>query len=85
MNNSKTDRTKVIEKPVCEECSQPVEAGRIMYVHLCSGKVKEIPGVTSVRLTEEQIVLERAEGESVVFPRRDVYYACCDAGEQPAF
>jgi hypothetical protein len=56
-----------------------------MYVHLCSGRVTEVTSVTSVRVTQSQIVLEQASGEAATFPRRDVYFASCAAGEQPAF
>ncbi len=69
--------------PVCQECVQASEAVRTMYVHLCSGEVKEITGVTEIHVTQSQVVLQRGEAAPVVFRRRDVYFACCDANEQP--
>ena len=74
-----------VTTPVCEECAQDVEAIRTMYVHLTSGKVTEVTGVTDIQVTQDKVVLQRTGGVPAVFPRRDVYFACCDADEQPSF
>jgi hypothetical protein len=84
MNNPTRDPTPVIERPA-QELPPAIDNGRTMYVHLCSGRVTEVTSVTSVRVTQSQIVLEQASGEAATFPRRDVYFASCAAGEQPAF
>ena len=84
MKNLRRDITPDAETPVCQECPHAADGGHTMYVHLCSGKVTEIVGVTGVRVTQSQIVLERGDEDSVILPRRDVYYACCNADELPA-
>ena len=83
MTNLQTDLNPDAETPVCQKCAQ--HDGHTMYVHLCSGKVQEIAGVTGVRVTQSQIVMERGDEDSVVVPRRDVYFACCNADEPSAF
>jgi hypothetical protein len=83
MTNLQTDLNPDAGALVCQKCTQ--HDGHTMYVHLCSGKVKEIAGVTGVRVTQSQLVLERGDEDSVVVPRRDVYYACCNADELSAF
>jgi hypothetical protein len=59
-------------------------APRTMYVHLCSGAVREVPRVTRVQVTQSHLILERYDASPVLFPRRIVYFACSEAGEQPA-
>jgi hypothetical protein len=86
MNEQTTKDTKqFVANRVCETCVQDPEAPRTMYVHLTSGKVTEVTGVTEIEVTLDKVVLRR-EGElPAVFTRRDVYFACCDANEQPSF
>jgi hypothetical protein len=75
---------KVDHALVCQDCADSV-APRIMYVHLLSGIVKEVPGVTGIEVTQSQVVLSRGQGETpVVFPRWDVYFACCDVDHEPS-
>ena len=76
--------TQTATSPVCQECAQPCEAARTMYVHLCSGKVKEVTGVTDIHVTQSQVVLDRGEEAPAAFPRRDVYFACCQVNEEPS-
>ena len=83
MTNLQTDLNPDAEAPVCQKCAQ--HDGHTMYVHLCSGRVTEVTSVTSVRVTQSQIVMERGDGDAVVVPRRDVYFACCNADEPSAF
>jgi hypothetical protein len=66
----------------CDPCPKAGIA-RTMYVHLCSGKVIEVDGVTSLRVTLSEVILERGSEATSVFARRDVYFACCDPDEPP--
>lgn len=68
---------------VCETCVDETSRERTMYVHLCSGKVQEVAGISEVHLTDTDVVLLRGDQSPVVFPRRDVYFACCDPDTQP--
>jgi hypothetical protein len=54
-----------------------------IYVHLCSGEVREIDNVDEIAMTDAQVIFTRGNLEAVVLPRRDIYYSCCEAGEAP--
>jgi hypothetical protein len=66
-----------IEKPV------PGPPGTI-YVHLCSGEVREIEDVEEILMTEVQVIFTRGNLEAVIIDRRDIYYTCCEAGDAPS-
>ncbi len=59
----------------CEGCDR---SNTTLFVHLCSGKVNEVTGVSSHRVSEHNIVIELDDGQVVVIPRRDVYFISCD-------
>jgi hypothetical protein len=48
--------------------------GRTYYVHLCSGDVIELPLVTSIEVTENEISVFSATQMVACFPRSNVYF-----------
>jgi hypothetical protein len=55
-----------------------------VYVHLCSGEVREITDVQEIAMTDAQVIFTRGDREAVIIDRRDVYYACCEPGDAPS-
>ena len=69
----------------CPDCSDVWEGPQTFFVHFCSGKVQEVEGVTEVEVTQTEVILRRGDDQPATFHRQDVYFACCEAGEQPFF
>jgi ribosomal protein L37AE/L43A len=82
-NDDMTESRSTATPQVCETCADETARRRTMYVHLCSGAVQEVAGVSEVHLTETGVVFLRGKQARVVFPRRDVYFACCDPDTPP--
>lgn len=60
-----------------------VKLGTI-YIHLCSGEVREITNVEEIAVTDVYVVLTRDDGEVVLIERSDIYYTCCQPGAAPS-
>jgi hypothetical protein len=82
MNETKLPTTTDL---VSLDSSEAWEGPQTVFVHLCSGKVKEVEGVTEVEVTQAQVILRRGDEQPATFLRQDVYFACCEEGEQPSF
>lgn len=54
-----------------------------IYVHLCSGEVREIQDVEEIAMTDAQVIFTRGNLEAVIIDRRDIYYYCSEAGDAP--
>lgn len=54
-----------------------------MFVHLHSGDVVPVTGVTDLEVTDTRLILQREARMPVTFPRSDVYYACCESDMAP--
>jgi hypothetical protein len=74
MKETAAQTTPCIYVSVCGDCSGKPEA---IGVHLHSGEVVKVEHVVDVRLTENQIILQPAEGPARAFSRSKVYYAGC--------
>jgi hypothetical protein len=55
-----------------------------VYVHLCSGEVREIEGVDEIAMTDAYVIFTRGNLEAVVIDRREIYYSCCEADDTPS-
>jgi hypothetical protein len=55
-----------------------------IYVHLCSGGVREIEDVEEISMTDAQVIFIRGNLEAVIIDRRDIYYSCCEPGDVPS-
>jgi hypothetical protein len=75
---------EVLESQACQNCKQAVGT-RTLYVHLCSGRVEAVQGVSDVEVTQLEIILLRGPAAPAVFPRRSVFYTCCDVDASPSF
>ena len=78
-----TESTASETPQLCETCEGEAALPRTMYVHLCSGKIEAVDGVSEVHLSDTEVVFLRDGQAAVVIPRREVYYACCDPDTQP--
>ena len=67
-------QTACIYVNVCGDCSGSPEA---IAVHFQSGEVVKVEHVIDVRVTQEQIILQPAQGPARAFPRSEVFYAGC--------
>jgi hypothetical protein len=47
------------------------------FVHLNDGTVETVTDVSGMTMTRLEIQFQRDLLETVTFPRRDVFYACC--------
>lgn len=63
--------------------SPGLQRARKIYVHLCSGEVREIEDVDEIAITDAHVIFTRGDLEAVVIERREIYYTCCEAGDAP--
>jgi hypothetical protein len=68
---------------VRDEPAFDFEAPSTFYVHLDSGDVKIVTDVTSLDVTDTELVFRRRAKAPERFSRRDVYYACCEEDDEP--
>jgi hypothetical protein len=54
-----------------------------VYVHLCSGEVREISDVEEIAMTDAHVIFTRGNQEAVVIERPDIYYTCREPGDAP--
>ncbi|HEU0075670.1 MAG TPA: hypothetical protein VFS30_16835 [Dehalococcoidia bacterium] len=55
-----------------------------VYVHLCSGEVREIEHVDGISLTESKLIFTRGDHDPVILKRSEAYYSSFQPGSQPA-
>jgi hypothetical protein len=55
-----------------------------VYVHLCSGEVREVTDVREIAMTDAYVIFTRGDEEAVVIDRRDIYYTCREPGDAPS-
>jgi hypothetical protein len=55
-----------------------------IYIHLCSGEVREITNVEEIAVSDIYVVLTRGDDEAVVIDRSEIYYTCCQPGAAPS-
>ena len=55
-----------------------------VYVHLCSGDVREITDVVDMATTNDKVIFFRSCHDSVILQRRDIYFSCCEANAEPS-
>lgn len=66
----------------CEGCDH--RTNRTLFVHLCSGEVEEVSGVMAHGVSKDHVLIETDNGETMVIPRRDVYFISCDHISPPS-
>lgn len=61
-------------RAICQPCDGPRAEYRVL---LTNGKSREFRDVVNVVLTESDLIVTPAAGESMTFARKDVYFAGC--------
>ena len=75
--------TSQAPNPVCDGVACGTKGLQALYVHLHTGEIATVTGVTRVEVTDTVIVFRRGNEAPVSFPRNAVYFTCCDKDQAP--
>jgi hypothetical protein len=68
---------------ICDSTSCHGEGPKTFFVHLQDGTVDTVESVSGLEVTDTSVILRRGRRKAVTYPRRTIFFACCDRDQSP--